>query len=158
MISFKLTGVDETLAVVTKAKKEVKKNTVKLLKALVASGLDIVNVKIREFTFPYETGTLKSSIKGIFDEKNGRGIILADTPHAVFVEYGTGVKGARSPHPEPALGWAYDVNNHGDDGWWYLGIDGFHWTKGMPSRPFMYNACQELKRELPRIAKEVFGK
>lgn len=71
--------------------------------------------------------------------------------YATFVEYGTGIVGKGNPHPK-AAGWVYDVNAHGVKGWWYpttnddpnpytrVGSDGIlrAWTKGMPSRPFMY--------------------
>lgn len=60
--------------------------------------------------------------------------------YAMYVEYGTGIVGSEHPHPSPEIPWAYDINNHGDDGWQYIGKDGkLHWTKGQPSRPFMYN-------------------
>jgi len=70
----------------------------------------------------------------------------------MFVEYGTGMVGSRAGHPDASgSGWIYDVNSHGESGWWYPTTandknptkketdDGFiAWTKGMRSRPFMY--------------------
>ena len=77
-----------------------------------------------------------SSVKLV---NTGDGITLvASSDHADYVEFGTGIRGAESPHPKPN-GWSYDVNEHGDDGWVYKGKDGkFHWTAGTRSRPFMY--------------------
>lgn len=77
---------------------------------------------------------------------------------AAFVEFGTGIVGFENPHPE-ANGWKYDVNNHGESGWFYFKNGDWHWTRGMPSRPFMYETGQEL-RDMSRIlniAKDVFG-
>lgn len=79
----------------------------------------------------------------------GKGIqIMADTDYAVYVEYGTGVVGSENPHPHP---WEYDVNGHGDKGWFYPTTEEdpnprkhtyngqlYGWTKGQASRPFMY--------------------
>lgn len=64
--------------------------------------------------------------------------ISVDGDLPLFVEYGTGIVGAWTPHPEDP--WQYDVNNHGYDGWLYIGEDKrLHWTAGMPSRPFFYD-------------------
>lgn len=103
------------------------------------------------------TGELLDSVNGIFNEQERVGIIRTDAYHALYVEYGTGVTGARSPHPEP---WAYDVNQHGDTGWWYLdGHDGqYHWTKGMPSRPFFWNMRNEIMEIAPQLAATIYGK
>lgn len=101
-----------------------------------------------------DTGALESSIHA--DVKGNTGKVIADAPHAAFVEFGTGVVGAGSSHPNPALaGWKYDVNEHGEKGWWYPGDDGkLHWTKGMPSRPFMYSAGVQVEDRVYDIAKE----
>ena len=110
-----------------------------------------------------DNGELSGSITG---EANGnRGRIVAGTDHAAFVEFGTGVVGARNPHvrnpgtgPSP-VGWAYDVNNHGDAGWMYPGDDGhLHWTKGMPSRPYMYDTSRILEEAAPDIVREEIQK
>ena len=72
------------------------------------------------------------------------------------MEYGTGVRGKNSPHPKPPEGWIYDVNEHGEEGWWYMGDDGeLHWTRGMPSRPFMYDTAKELRENTKEIIKGV---
>lgn len=70
----------------------------------------------------------------------------------MYVEYGTGMVGSENSHPDAvAAGWRYDVNSHGDLGWWYPttandtnptkkeSSSGFvAWTQGVKSRPFMY--------------------
>lgn len=75
-----------------------------------------------------------------------------DSDHACYVEFGTGIVGADSPHPKP---WAYDINGHGEDGWQYLGDDGrLHWTMGSESRPFMYNTWLWATRSATQIVRK----
>lgn len=44
-------------------------------------------------------------------------------------------------------------------GWHYFKDGAWHWTQGMPSRPFMYNTASELRsmNTIADIAREVFG-
>lgn len=90
-----------------------------------------------------------------------------------FVEFGTGIIGAGSPHPEAgAAGWSYDTHGHGNDGWFYpngksmkhkyrFTASGQYlpWTKGEPAKPFMYDSRQHIQDPavVDRIMKEVFG-
>ena len=108
----------------------------------------------------FDTGNLADSIQGYFDPDIGIGFIRAEAWYAVYVEYGTGVVGANNAHPNTASGWVYDVNHHGDDGWVYFsardGMCQFHWTKGQPSRPFMYNTYRELQQKAQEIARSIF--
>ena len=116
-----------------------------------------------------ETGQLASSIKA---ETSGNvGFVKCSCGYAVYVEFGTGIKGAGSPHPDTAiLGWKYDINQHGELGWWYptdsadpnpykhTAKNGttYAWTRGMPSRPFMYETAQMLRASVIPIARSVF--
>ena len=128
-----------------------------LIRKLAERGAMVAKVQLAALDAVY-TGELLSGIEGIYNEKDHVGIVRAGAPYAIFVEYGTGVIGAGSPHPKPD-GWQYDANGHGDEGWVYLNErDGkYHWTRGYQSRPFMYNTARELERECVNIAKEVFG-
>lgn len=128
-----------------------------LIKKLAERGAMVAKVQLAALDAVY-TGELLSSIEGVYSEKDNVGIVRAGAPYAIFVEYGTGVIGAGSPHPKPD-GWQYDANGHGDEGWVYLNErDGkYHWTRGYQSRPFMYNTARELERECVNMAKEVFG-
>lgn len=79
---------------------------------------------------------------------------------AKYVEFGTGIIGKQNPHDKPDAGWVYDYKNHGDSGWFYVSeaTDGkSHWTKGVPSRPFMYKTAMQLAVRASEIAREVFG-
>lgn len=74
---------------------------------------------------------------------------------------GTGVVGAQNPNPNNSVpGWVYDVNEHGEAGWVYFKEkDGkYHWTKGIPSRPYMYDTAQILRDSIPDVAKEELEK
>lgn len=117
-----------------------------------------------------QTGEL---LKGIKSEASGNvGAVKCDCGYAVYVEFGTGVVGKRNPHPDTAiLGWIYDVNSHGELGWWYPTDDSdvnptkrraksgklYAWTKGLPSRPFMYETAEKLRGSVVPIARSVFS-
>jgi len=128
---------------------ERKKNL--LIEKLVERGVEIA----KELA-PEDFGDLKNSIQG--RTADGKGIIFTDMPYAGFVEFGFGVEGAGSPHPHPEISVQYDVNSHGDEGWLYFDVKRgkVRWSKGQPSKPFMYNTALRLRDEAPKIAKEVF--
>lgn len=124
-------------------KARIEKLAVDLAAELAAQGAQIAIVEAEGIR---DTGNLLSSIVG---EAGGNyGFVKCKCGYAVYVEFGTGVVGKDNPHPDLSIaGWRYDVNGHGELGWWYPGKDGkFHWTKGMESRPFMYNTAQQLRR------------
>lgn len=108
-----------------------------------------------QIMFIYDTGEL---MRGIESQYKGKiGFVVSTAAHSIFCEFGTGIVGAQNPHPEVAIaGWRYDVNEHGQLGWWYIGRDGkSHWTKGMPSRPYMYETAKMLRSMVVPLAKEV---
>lgn len=129
-----------------------------LIKAMVDRGVRIARYHVESLGI-VSTGELSESIVGLFDETSSVGIIRADMVYAVYVEFGTGIVGQGSPHPIPPEGWVYDVNAHGEKGWWYYSNrdDRWHWTKGVRSRPFMYYTVLDLEREFDSIVKEVIG-
>lgn len=145
---------------VEKYKKEVVKKTRLLAQRLAEKGVEIAKIKIMQFP-AVDTGELLESMQaqaGDVIENGGEWIVFTDCPHAAFVEFGTGVPGSRNPHPDTSLvGWRYDVNEHGDAGWFYFKDGEWHWTKGMISRPFMYETGRDLKKLVSKTAKEVFG-
>lgn len=149
--------INRAIKEVRQYKQEVIAKTKALVEALTNRGVDVARIQLKQMGAEY-TGLLSSSMSGYFSTASGIGIIRAGTSYAVFVEFGTGVVGANSPHPEPT-GWQYDANGHGDNGWFYYNENDlrWHWTKGMESRPFMYNTARTLEKECLKIAKEVFG-
>lgn len=125
-------------------------------------GVAIAQLKILGFD-AVMTGELLDSMNleaGDIVSNGATYYVYTDCDWASFVEFGTGVIGSQNPHPETGLAnWKYDVNNHGESGWWYFNDGEWHWTKGMPSRPFMYETGQELRdmNVILNIAKDVFG-
>lgn len=124
-------------------------------------GVAIAQLKILGFD-AVMTGELLDSMNleaGDIVSNGATYYIYTDCDWASFVEFGTGVIGSENPHPETGLAnWKYDVNNHGESGWWYFNDGEWHWTKGMPSRPFMYETGQDLRdmSVILNIAKDVF--
>ncbi len=141
-------SIEDAIREVKEYKRKLNDRVKALIRELVDKGVEIAKAQVRELGAVY-TGQLEESITGFFDEETGLGIIRTDCPYAIYVEFGTGVVGERNPHPEPIEGWQYDVNEHGDKGWWYFNErdQKWHWTKGMVSRPFMYNTLQLLRAE-----------
>jgi len=88
--------------------------------------------------------------------------VVIDDPQADFVEYGTGVKGSKSPHPNaPERGWRYDIYGHGEKGWiaprdqfdpdpdkipLSNGSGKWFWTKGKAAKPFFHKAIYNIRR------------
>ena len=72
-----------------------------------------------------------------------------------YKEYGTGIVGSQNPHVAEALasiGWKYDVNEHGEKGWFYPKGDGtFGWTKGQPASKKFWQALQRAQELFPEI-------
>lgn len=115
-------------------------------------------------------GLDSGNIIGSLDIKindNGVSLIIDDGAegYAMYVEFGTGVVGAKDSHPQVlSRGWRYDVNEHGELGWWYpTNIDDpnptkyrselgwYAWTKGQASRPFMYETWLWTSRSATQI-------
>ena len=84
-----------------------------------------------------------------------------------YREFGTGIVGSQNPHVDEALaksGWQYDVNKHGEKGWWYpvdtgetykgTNIVELRWTKGQPAQKKFYYASKRAKEKALEIAKQ----
>ena len=159
VIRFKLDlkDIDRAIREVEKFKTEFLEKCNRLIEALTDRGEEIAKIEVAQLDAVY-TGELMNSIEGYYSPSYNVGIIKAGAYYAAYVEFGTGVVGKGSPHPNPQ-GWQYDVNDHGDSGWVYYDDDSgqFRWTKGFKSRPFMYNTARQLERECKKIAEEVFG-
>lgn len=150
--------IDRAIREVKQFKKIFLEKCNRLVQALTDEGAEIARIKVAELDAVY-TGELMNSIEGYYSPTSNVGIIKAGTYYAAYVEFGTGVVGSQSPHPNPQ-GWQYDVNAHGDEGWVYYDDESgkFRWTKGFKSRPFMYNTARQLEKECKKIAVEVFGR
>jgi hypothetical protein len=146
-------SIAQALKGVKAYQKKVESIADKLTHALTEQGVSLAQLNASYMNI-YDTGEL---MRGIESQYKGKvGFVVSTATHSIFCEFGTGIVGAENPHPEVAIaGWRYDVNNHGELGWWYPGRDGkYHWTKGMPSRPFMYDTAQMLRQMVVPLAKE----
>lgn len=108
---------------------------------------------------PVESGDLAESISWEYDQSTNTGRILVGTNYAIFVENGTGIVGANSPHPEPAPGWKYDVNGHGEKGWSYFDTkqNRYRWTKGEPAHAFVYRTREFMRQHAGETLKVNMG-
>ena len=149
-------------------KKEVERRARLLVQTLTDLGVAIVRAKIVEMG-AYDTGELLSGVDGYFSPSLNAGYVKVSSDHVAFVEFGTGVVGASSPHKNgeylSKAAWSYAsgakifTTKDGRVGWIYPTDDGeYRFTEGMRSRPFMYETALQLQREFPKIAKEVFGR
>lgn len=154
-------SIQEAIDKLEEKRKEVNQKAESLVRLLTQLGLE----KARDLV-PIDTGVAQASIIGYIDEAEGVGIIRAGG-YCKYIEFGTGAKGSGSKHPSAEymaiMGWAYNVGatifttKDGREGWFYPADDGtWKFTQGMPSRPFMYETAQYLKKEAKRLAKETF--
>lgn len=140
-----------------------------LAEKLAERGVEIARVQISSLDAVF-TGELLSSIHSEYKSSQKGGAIfavVADSDHAAFVEFGTGIIGQESPYPyklPEGVSWKYASGKtirqlaDGRYGWFYPKDGQWYFTEGMPSRPFMYNTSMELMQEIVKVAKEVFGK
>lgn len=109
-----------------------------------------------------DTGQTLNSIMGY---RNGNKGVIVVGGNAIWIEFGTGVVAneGNAPHPKAAelnmspwgtYGYGLGAS---PDGWYYKRADGqVRHTYGIPSNPFMYETAKMLRRQCPRMAREVF--
>ena len=137
-----------------------------LIRKLTEDGSEVAKMQVVSMD-AVDSGELERSIYGFFDPLSRIGYVIAGAPHAIYVEYGTGIVG-EGTHPEAEkASWQYDVNGHGLEGWVYVkGSDGifssenaqFRWTKGYIARPFMYNTYRWLQEAAESTGAEIILK
>lgn len=130
-------------------------------------GLDILNNKMQVLNIPEEIKASAKLKKGGYITNGYQCMLVVDNENAIFWEFGTGVIGNKAPHPEATEnGWVYDINEHGDKGWWYSNgeennwsweskIPGLYHTRGIPAQRFMFDTKLELNRSFSQI-KQIF--
>ncbi len=140
-----------------------------LAETLADRGVEIARVQIADLDAIF-TGELIQSIHSeyVTSQKGGAiFVVVADSSHAVFVEFGTGVVGKESPYPyefPEGVSWQYASGKtirqlaDGRYGWFYQKNGQWYFTEGMPSRPFMYRTSMELMQIVEKEAKKIFGK
>lgn len=140
-----------------------------LTEKLAEKGVEIARLQLADLDAIFTTELISSVHAEYKGSVKGGGIwaVVAGTDHAMFVEFGTGIVGKRSPYPgnlPDGIDWQYASGKtirqlaDGRYGWFYKDDDGQWWfTEGMPSRPFMYYTAQELEKIVVETAREVFG-
>lgn len=112
---------------------------------------------IQETTGGSSWYVLTHTLENSFKKDAIIGKIVNDCWYSAFVEYGTGTKG-EGTHENPQ-NYQYDLNEHGDSGWWFKDDNGnLHWTKGMKAHRYMYQAVMDYLSPSghKRIFKQVF--
>lgn len=136
-------SIDKAIKELNAYKKELQAKAERLVHPLTEQGVSLAQMNA-DFMSIYDTGALVNGIVSRYDGKVG--FVSSTAGHSAFAEFGTGIAGQRSPHPDVAL-----------LGWRYTGADGkSHWTKGMPSRPYMYETAKMLEKFVVPLAKEAF--
>lgn len=142
-----------------------------LKKMLADIGVDVAKTTV--IALPYSTGDLSSDIYSIYDEKNECALIVADSEHAVFVEFGTGVMG-EGTYPNDDYygiaeqnGWqGYYVGGFegkefttksGREGWITVMNDGkVRFTEGQEATHFMSDTGESIRDEFVNVVRQVF--
>lgn len=164
-----ISGIKELQKELEKYKDSLTFKCRELTEKLAERGVEIARVQIADLDAIF-TGELIQSLHSEYKGSTPCGAIFAvvtDSEHCAYVEFGTGQRGEDRPYPYPlpeSVSWDYNVGKTirqntktGAYYWFYPGEDGkWHYTEGMPARPFMYLTSMELIREVPKIAKEVF--
>lgn len=98
------------------------------------------------------------NLENSFRKSPDIGKLVNECWYSAFVEYGTGVVG-EGTHEDPKT-YQYDINNHGENGWWFYDEKGkAHWTKGMEAHRFMYRATVDyITIGYKEIFKKLFDK
>lgn len=153
-------------ASIRKAQEQVEYERQRLHDAMVQAIHEIVNLAYARMVslVPRVFEGLANSITVDFDDEALIGRIIVGEQYGLYVEYGTGVVGAGSPHPLAAEdNYGYDVNGHGEKGWNFYarsltgaGYQYYH-TKGQPPAMYIYGTMKYIEEIAPKIVSERVG-
>lgn len=168
-------AIDKVIADLEEEQKKINKRIQEVVAKMAERGAEIAREKVVSYDAIF-TNELLNSIHS--ERKDGKtSLIVADSEHAAFVEFGTGQLGQEMPYPyefPEGVNWVYNsgetikiakenivingilVVPQGEPYWIYPKNGRFWITQGMESRPFMYETALDLPYELQKIAKEVF--
>ena len=159
--SFGERSINQAIRELDKYREDFIRKCNELIQQLTDHGYEFAKMEVLRLG-AFDTGNLADSIQGYFDPESRVGFIFTGMGawYAMYVEYGTGVVGAKEPHPAAGEhGWVYDANHHGENGWVYFNDrEGkVMRTLGQPSHPFMYNTFRELQKKAHEFASSVFN-
>ena len=149
-------------------KKTLNDKVAELMNNLAEKGVETVRANIVYYG-AYFDGDLLNSVKSKVrksDKNHITVVIQANSKHAVYVEFGTGHIGAEHPYKGnvPVVysqGKFIRYNAETDKYYWYYYKYGtWHYTEGLPSRPFMLDSATMLRttiiqEEIKRVFKDV---
>lgn len=135
---------------------------------LANEGVLVAKVQIQKYNAIFTSELINSITSKPSAQTKTRSVfyVVADSEHAVFVEFGTGQIGAEAPYPypmPPGFDWEYNVGqtifevSPGQYGWFYQRDGQTYFTQGMPARPFMYETAMDLYTKVVAIVTDVFS-
>jgi hypothetical protein len=158
MVEFKAelsqSSIDALIKDLKKYQQDLDNSLISINQAIADKVYELVMSKVPRGT----SGDLARSIEKEVTKEFAR--VYTTNEHALYAEFGTGIVGAKSPHPEAeAQGWLYDINSHGEEGWFYnkgtRENPDIYWTKGYAGKKYMYYAYIEIQKKLEQITTEV---
>ena len=158
-INLSAPSIDEAIKKLQDYQKRLDEKANKLAERLASMGATNVSL---EFSRVLYTGPKDISVS-VEALGNGRYAIIASGETVLIAEFGAGVTYGYG-HPENSKfgmgpGTHPDGVGHWDDpnGWWLPKSKGGEHTYGNPPAMAMYNTEQMLKKEIRRVAEEVFS-
>lgn len=170
-ISLNRSSLDRAIREIRECQRQLTEAMNALVQELADQGAQVAKMQVASFE-AVDSGELLHSIYGYYDPDSRIGYVIAGAAHAFYVEYGTGIIGAIEQHPLASeAGWEYMVGEHikagpgGHIGWWYdkssdgtfSGNGDYHWTRGQPSRPFMYNTLVWLEEAAEALGRKILS-
>ena len=92
-------SISHAIREVERFRDNLRETCLELVEALTGEGVKIAKMEVAAMDAVF-TGELEQGISGFFSPGMRCGFVISDTPYAIYVEYGTGIVGEDSPHPE----------------------------------------------------------
>ena len=163
-MSISILNLDKVLSSIERYQKDLENKVKTLMERLAILGAYRARV---EFSNAMYAGT--NDVEVSVEETATGYKIIAQGQAVLFVEFGTGILNPEHPQSDE-FGFTHGTYGQGkganEKGWVYLGEqgnagqplrEGVYRTYGNPPAKAMYFASKDIKEELYRIAKEVFG-
>lgn len=162
-------GIDNLIKQLKDYKDNILPNKIRQISERLANeGVLVAKVQIQKYNAIFTSELINSITLKPGAQTKTRSVfyVVADSEHAVFVEFGTGQIGAEAPYPYPmpqGFDWEYNVGqtifevSPGQYGWFYQRDGQTYFTQGMPARPFMYETAMDLYTKVVAIVTDVFS-
>lgn len=178
VIDLSLQSIDNAIQWAEEEKKKIEDTIHSFMQLLLDEGVEIAKSHVYDTVF-YDTGEVRNSIEGRMFIKDNKAVIVANSKHAVYLEFGTGTFRNASAYPlkvdgvDPhsytdESGWVFPTNNmkyvmrdkkgkprRFSSGTWKGQYIGF--TRGIEQNRFMYQTMLYLQENAPDWAKDMFS-